>query len=768
MKKRLVTLALSASLAVSLAGCGNNSAAEPLENALKDVPMTDVELLDSYEQNAFKLEVRYLKKLNADKLLRGFCDIGGIESDSEKYGGWETSSIQGHTLGHYLTAVSQGYNTSGDEELKIIADHIIDILALCQNSENGYLAAIPESHYIQLESGNTSGTWVPWYTMHKVMSGLIDAYELTGNEKALDVASKLGDWIYSRTSHWDENMQKTVLNIEYGGMNDCLYQLYKHTKNINHLSAAHSFDEMSLFDSLYNRQDVLNGKHANTTIPKIIGALNRYTVLGEEYYLKVAQNFWDMVVNNHSYITGGNSEWEHFGEPDILDAERTNCNCETCNTYNMLKLTRELFKITGNGKYADYYENTFINAILSSQNPETGMTTYFQPMATGFFKVYSSETEHFWCCTGSGMENFSKLDDSIYYKDDNSLYVIRYTSSAVTFREKGLKITQLTDLPNVKFTVDGAGQADIVLRVPDWCCENPVVKINGAISDEKAVDGFIRLSRDWQDGDVIEYTMTMGIEVYDLQDNENSVAFKYGPWVLSANLGNNDMQTSTTGVNVTVPLFDTSVSDIIVIKDGTVENWLRNIGENIVCQDETLNFILKGTDRKLIFSPHYMQHKNRYGIYFRLADANTVIAENEADKYVAIDSFPVGNDQYEFSHNLKCVNSTSGNHMGLMFRDASPEGNFSYDMQVEETVTNYLKVKYFSGDVGRTFRILVDGYTLQDVVIENINPNGFYDVYYKIPDEFIDGKDKITVTFEANSNSYAGGIFDKLSIVKEK
>lgn len=739
-----------------------------LEKPLCDIPMNEVELFDDYETNAFSLEVKYLKKLDADRLLRGFCDIGKVESDAEKYGGWETSSIQGHTLGHYLTAISQAYKTSGDKELKAIADHIIDVLALCQNSESGYLSAIPESHYIQLEAGNTSGTWVPWYTMHKVMTGLINAYKLTGNDKALTVASKLGDWVYSRTSQWDENTQNTVLNIEYGGMNDCLYELYKHTYNDNHLSAAHSFDEKGLFESLYKGEDVLNGKHANTTIPKIIGALNRYTVLGEEYYLKVAQNFWDIVISNHSYITGGNSEWEHFGEPDILDAERTNCNCETCNTYNMLKLTRELFKITGNAKYAEYYENTFINAILSSQNPETGMTTYFQPMATGFFKVYSSETEHFWCCTGSGMENFSKLGDSIYYKDDDSLYVIRYTSSAVTFKEKDLKITQTANLPDVVFTIEGTGHADIVLRVPDWCTDKPTVKINGTVFDKKAVGGFIRLSREWQDGDTVEYTMPTTVRAYNLQDNENAVAFKYGPWVLSANLGNNDMLTSTTGVNVTVPLLDSNITDIMVIKDISIKDWLSNVDKHLVRQGDTLAFKLEGTNRDLIFSPHYMQHKNRYGIYFRLADANTRIPENIADKYITIDSFPVGNDQYEFSHNLKCENSNSGNHMGLIFRDASPDGYFSYDLTVDDTIINYLKVKYFSGDAGRSFRILVDGEVLQDVTVENVNPGGFYDAYYKIPETIIDGKNKITVTFESNGNSYVGGIFDKLSIVKEK
>ena len=762
---------MALSIVLSLFGCTKNNElpkAQPLTNSLTDFLMADVELLDEYTQNAFSLEVKYLKSLDAEKLLKGFCEIAGVESDATKYGGWETSAIQGHTLGHYLTAVSQAYATSGDEELKKIVDRIVEVLAECQNNDTGYLAAIPESHYEQIEQGNTAGTWVPWYSMHKILAGLVDAYELTGNEQALKVASNLGDWVYSRTSKWDSAMQTTVLNVEYGGMNDCLYQLYKNTKSEKHLEAAHSFDELALFDALYKGEDILNGKHANTTIPKIIGALNRYTVTGEEYYLQTAAHFWEIVTQNHTYITGGNSEWEHFGEPNILDAERTNCNCETCNTYNMLKLTRELYKITGESKYADYYENTFINAILSSQNSKTGMTTYFQPMATGFFKVYSSPTDHFWCCTGSGMENFSKLDDSIYYKSENSIYVTQFTSSTVNWAEKGLKITQKAELPNVKFTIDGSANAEIVLRVPDWCADTPTVTINGEEIKAKEENGHIRLSRQWQNGDVIEYTLPMQVVAYSLPDNENTVAFKYGPWVLSANMGNREMNTTTTGVNVTIPLLDANLSDVLVIKEGTIKKWLKNVNENLVREGDTLNFTLKGTNQNLVFSPHYKQHENRYGIYFTLADKNTKIKENEADKYTVIDSLPVANDQYEFSHNLKAYNSNTGNFKGLMFRDATPGGQFSYEMAVDNTVTNYLAVKYYSGDVGRSFTILVDNTVLADVTLEDPNPNGFYDIYYKIPEELVEGKEKITVTFKATPESYAGGIFDKLSIVKDK
>lgn len=748
--------------------------AQPAFSDLSDFPMGDVTLLDAYEVNAFALEKEYLLSLNADRLLRGFCDQAGIAMAANLYGGWENSAIRGHTLGHYLSALAQAYALDGDPALLERINHIVDVLALCQNAETGYLAAIPERHYIQLESGNTSGTWVPWYTMHKVLSGLVDAYELAGNEKALTVASNLGDWVYSRTSRWSAATQITVLNVEYGGMNDVLYQLYSHTRSDKHLAAAHAFDEMRLFDALYRGEDVLNGKHANTTIPKILGGLNRYIVLGESesYYLEMAENFWQMVVSNHTYITGGNSEWEHFGQPGVLDAERTNCNCETCNTYNMLKLTRALFMITGNRKYADYYENTYINAILSSQNPKTGMTTYFQPMATGFFKVYSSPTSHFWCCTGSGMENFSKLNDSIYFRDESSVYVIRYTSSSLNWAQKGLTLTQTAALPEsdrvtIAVTAQAPVQADIVLRVPDWCAGEPTVLVNGEAAEAGIVNGFIRLSRTWQTGDEIALTLPMTITVHPLPDNPASVAFKYGPVVLSASMGQNRMITGTTGVNVTVPSKDNSLTDVLRLTEGTAEEWIANAAQYMVREPgDEVAFTLTGADQTLVFTPHYRQHTSRYGIYFVLHDAGEVEAEEEAVRYAVIDSLPVANDQYEFSHNLQGEGTGTGMHLGLNYRHANAGGYFSYDMAVEPGVQNYLHVTYFSGDAGRRFTLEVNGAVLADVTLENVNPGDFYEVYYPIPAEMTEGREAITVTFRADKGGYAGGIFETLSVVK--
>ena len=239
--------------------------------------------------------------------------------------------------------------------------------------------------------------------------------------------------------------------------------------------AAEKFDELPLFQEIYNGNDILDGKHANTTIPKFLGALNRYLTVGEdqEFYLDAAKKFFDIVVNNHTYITGGNSEWEHFGAPKILAGERTNCNCETCNTYNMLKLARGLFQVTGEKKYLDFYEGTFWNAVVSSQNPKTGMAMYFQPMATGYFKVYSRPFDNFWCCTGTGMENFTKLNDSIYYKKDDTVYVGMYISSELRDGNMGVHIQMTADLPAnpvVKVVVEKEyeGETKLAFRRPEW------------------------------------------------------------------------------------------------------------------------------------------------------------------------------------------------------------------------------------------------------------------------------------------------------------
>ncbi|KNY29223.1 beta-L-arabinofuranosidase domain-containing protein [Pseudobacteroides cellulosolvens] len=773
------------------------------EEQLQEFDMEQVKITDPYYVNAFNKEVAYLKMLSADRLVAGFREVSGLPKKADRYGGWENTMIQGHTLGHYLSAIAKAYkNTKGDAalstELKNKTDYIINELEACQNKfSSGYLFATPETHFNVIEGRATGNSWVPWYTMHKILSGLIDVYIYEGNPKALNIAQKLGDWVYNRASKWDSGTRSRVLGVEYGGMNDCLYELYKITKSSNHLIAAHLFDETNLFNTIAAGTNNLPGRHANTTIPKFVGALNRYRTLGstESTYLTAAQQFFTIVLRDHTYVTGGNSDNEHFGQPGKLYATATNVNNETCNTYNMLKLSRELFKVTADVKYADYYEKTYLNAIMASQNPETGMSMYFQPMSTGYFKVFGSETNHFWCCTGTGMENFTKLNDSLYYHNSTDLYVNMYLSSTLNWSEKGLSLTQSADLPGsgkVIFTISSAPYTavNIKFRSPVWVAagQNITVSVNGATVNASKVNGYISVNRVWQEGDKVELYLPMEVQVSRLTDKLDCVAFTYGPYVLSAGLGTTSMTTAPHGVQVLKATKNVTIKDYILITD-SVNTWIGNIKNNMVKTPGRVEFTLRNTDEdnNLKFTPHYQRYKDRYGIYFTLMkmDATALEAylrelrEREARAALTIDEVPITNDQYELLHNLQ-GNSTGGSFNGLMYRHANVNpatngaassvtgaGWFSYDMAVIPSITNYLVAKYYSGDAGRTFNVYIDGQLLKDETIQAKNPTGFYEVQYKIPTAWLNGKSKVTVKFANRGASIVGGVFGILYILKD-
>lgn len=565
-------------------------------------------------------------------------------------------------------------------------------------------------------------------------------------------------------------------------MNDCLYELYKISGDERHLQAAHMFDELSLFTPVQEGRDILKGKHANTTIPKFLGALNRYRVLGESerFYLEAAQQFWDMVVLHHSYVTGGNSEWEHFGDPDLLDAERSNFTAETCNTYNMLKLSRELYKITSEAKYMDFYENTFINAILSSQNPHSGMTMYFQPMATGYFKVYSSPFEHFWCCTGTGMESFTKLNDSLYFHASGSIYVNQYISSNVLAEEYGIELTQTANLPyedTAEFsihTLKESGQPfALYLRLPDWLAGTAELTLNGQKQALNRSGRYAVLDRTWSDGDTFSLRLPMKPSYRTLPDAPNVAAFRYGPVVLSAALGTEDMAESATGVAVSVPTRNLLVKDFIIPAGRSAESWLENFEQHFVQKDGEPVFVLQGTDEdnRLVFTPHYKQHSERYGIYWKLVEADsaelqTHILQGKQRQRVqeaTIDSLPVGNDQYELEHKIKGENTTVATWDGYNIRQAEHNGWFSYQLKVLPQQDNYLSVTYFSGNNGKAIDIYADGRLLASDTLMKDKPRSFYSKSYLIPAAAVQDRTAIEIRFVIPGAM--NGIFDLLRMM---
>ncbi len=746
----------------------------------KAFSLRNVTMKDPYLINAFEKEVLYLTAFDTDKLLAGFRETAGVDMrGAQRYPGWESMLIGGHTLGHYMTACvrcceSANCNESDRQEMLQILKRLTDGLKECQEvSQTGFLfgAVILDKNNVELqfdyvEENKTNiitQAWVPWYTMHKTFEGLVSVVNMDVDgdlaagirETTKEVMSKLADWVYGRTGSWSEETHRTVLGIEYGGMNDCMYDVYLITGKAGHLAAAQAFDQVELFERVLQAgvgDNALNNHHANTTIPKFVGALKRYVVTGEKKFFDYASHFWNMVTENHTYITGGNSEWEHFGVDLVLDKERTNCNCETCNVYNMLKMTKLFFMLTGDVKYADWYENTFINSILSSQNPQTGMTTYFQPMASGYYKVYGERFNKFWCCTGTGMENFSKLQESFYFEKDDALIVNQYFSSVVCFH--GVEMEQCADVPKsdkVSFIIKDVLEGKILFRLPYWLAGKAGIIVNGKDYDYAVVraegrNGYAQVEGPFEAGTQIELHLPMKVVAYNLPDGENTYAFKYGPVVLSALLGTKDMIDSTTGVNVTIPSnriiegkYVPSRKEYVVVSEGSVAEYMDHIEKYLVRQGEKLQFVLEGTDATLTYVPHYAQHKERYGIYFEFIDKDTAVRESEDKKSERnrIDTVQPGYGQYENDqlHNMTEHGTGSvGTTQGGTNRYAKAGGSFTYTMEVDLEGSDLL-VTFKAADAGKSIQILAGIVTIYEAVLEEQSEGEYYDVLIPISEE---------------------------------
>lgn len=766
--------------------------------------LDEVAVTDSYYKGAQDLDVAFLKKFDVNRVLVGYRENAGINTQgASRYNGWENGLLAGHGMGHYLSAAAQAVKLTGDVELETKLSDIVSGLKECQDaagsyggSKEGFLFAanVSDANNVELQfdivQGDAQGnTWVPWYNMHKTIQGLVDTYKYTGNTEALEVASNLGDWVYNRVSKWTVQQQKTVSYTEYGGMNDCMYDLYKYTHKEEHKAAAHKFDDPDLYNVILSGSgDTLKGRHANTTIPKFLGALNRYVALkevenvDETAYLKYAQDFWTLVVEKHAFITGGTSDMEHFRGDNELDATRTQCNCESCCAHNMLKLSKELFKITGDRKYADYYENTLRNAIMGAVN-DKGAFSYFTPMATGYYKFFGTAdpaTNMFWCCTGTGMENYTKLGDSIYFKDADSLTVNQYVASKVEWKEKNIRLTQNSDVTasdKAEFTVNLLNNAQPVaaklkLRIPDWAAHDVTVKVNGQAAENKIEDQYFVIDRTWNDNDKVEFTYPMEVKAYGLPDNKSVFAFKYGPTVLAAKLGTEEWNdTVWAGANLSAPAYKVVGNEKVRLeltygqtvkqilgtetiaiqgKDSTKE-FMDNINSKLEKTDGKLEFHLRGTDAESVFGgegltfvPFNTLNEERYGIYWYFESAedaaeDKILAEKEEGRFAEaiVDSIQPGYQQYEndATHQMKEDKSafeTGVSGLGST-RRAQPGGYFEYNMKVDKNKTNSLVCQFAREDAGKTIKITI-GSTVMNYTVENYNgAEAFFRKSFEIP-----------------------------------
>jgi len=732
--------------------------------------LKDVRLLDGPFKHAMELNMRYLLELEPDRLLSGFRSKAGLEPRGRIYGGWEKAGVAGHSLGHYLSACSLMYAQSGDSRLLERVNYIVDELQACQNAQgDGYVAAIPRGREIfeevsrgdiRTKGFDLNGCWVPLYTLHKQLAGLIDAYRLCGNTKAIKVAAKLADFLDGVLGKLNDEQMQKLLFCEHGGLNEVMANLYAITQNEKYLNLAKRIYHKQILDPLAQQRDQLSGRHSNTQVPKVIGIARLHELTGIERYRTIARFFWKTVIENHTYVNGGNSAWEYFGPPKKL-SDRLGDTTETCNTYNMLKLTRHLFSWTADARYADYYERALYNHILAHQHPETGMMVYKGFLDRGAIKHYSTPFDSFWCCVGSGMENHSKYGDSIFFHDGRALFVNLFIASQLNWRQKEVTVRQETQYPQTDETVLKIGcrkpvSIPIHIRHPYWAIDGMKITVNGRkIKAASKPGSFARVTRKWRDGDEVRVKMPMKLRTESMPDNPNIIAFMYGPIVLCA-------EVSDKKIPVLVPPTKDITSHVKPAALAPLEFITEGLG--------------KPDDIRLI--PLYKMHDRRYNVYFDRFTPDKWAAEqrrHEAEQRRirqmqarTVDMLRIGEMQPERDHNLKGEKTSAGTFKNQRWRHAIRGGWFSFEMEVLPDKPLELIVRYWGGDSdGHEFDILLDDVKIATQRLQNKKPGEFFFANYKIPKELSSGKTKVTVRFQAHPGKTAGGVFGCWIIKRE-
>jgi DUF1680 family protein len=601
------------------------SAKEAVPVKVVGFDLQDVRLLDSRFKENMKRDGRTLLELNSGRLLHSWRVNAGIHSYARPLGSWESldCELRGHIMGHVLSGLSMMYASTGDSAFKKKADTLVDALAECQEAlhQGGYLSAFSQHEIDRVIAGKP--VWAPWYTIHKIMAGLVDAYLYTGNKKGLDIAEKMSAWALGRLDTLSAAQLATMEKNEFGGMIEVAYNLYAITGNAADKRLAERFYDHAVFDPLLAGEDRLAGLHANTQIPKMIGEARGYEMTGDEKAEAIAKNFWQTVIDHHTYATGGNSDDEHFFAADQLSKHLSPVTTETCNTYNMLKLTRHLFAWSADARYMDYYERALYNHILGSQDLETGAVSYFMPFKPGFFKYYN-QPDAFWCCVGTGFESHAKYGESIYGHDGKGLYVNLFIPSVVRWKEKSFELRQETKYPEEEGThlfVERGGPLLLYIRYPGWAVNGVSVSVNGKTVKVTAKPGsYIGLERNWKQGDEVTVRYPMGLRVVAANDDPAVAAVAYGPVVLAGEMGSEGLSAGAPLAHETKDFAGTPVpADIrntLTVRGRNPADWLKPVA------GKPLEFTTAGlAGAPIPFVPYYSIARGRYVIYWNLNQA---------------------------------------------------------------------------------------------------------------------------------------------------
>ncbi len=733
------------------------------------LPLNQVRLFDGPFKTAMEADRKWLMSLEPDRFLNRFHENAGLPVKGQIYGGWENSTQSGFCFGHYISALSMLYATSGDAAVKTKLDYCISELKRCQDAiGTGYVGGVPGKEKIwdemangdfrEVSTGWINGIWVPWYNIHKLFAGLVDTYLYTGNETARTIVVDLTDWADKKFENLTDDQWQQMIYCETGGINDALYNVYAITGNPKHLELADKFYHKLVLDPLSQRKDQLAGFHANTQIPKIVGAARSYELRNRAKDKTIATYFWDIIRDDHSYCIGGNSNHEHFEVPGKVSlSDKTT---ETCNTYNMLKLTRHLFAWEPTARYMDFYERALYNHILSSQNPETGMVVYYLSLAYNSKKSFSSKDGDFWCCVGTGFENHVKYAEEIYAENENELFVNLFIASELDWTRKGMKIRQETAFPDsdhstIKVACLNPQRITFHIRYPEWATSKYAIRINGKMQHFSNTPGsYVSIDRTWKNGDVIEIEMTKSLRKELLLGDDHQSAFLNGPIVLA---GITDPNEKTIAFLETTPDMNT---------------WMKPAGESKTVFETT-----SGLPSNIGFIPFYKKYSGYYSIYFSCYNPEewrVVKEEYEAEQErlrelerLTLDYFRPNEQQSEIDHHFK------GNKVGkgdgaLGKKWCDTQDYFSFEMNVNPSRPARLVLTYWGSDGGgRKFDILIENEWIATEELTGKKPNEYFDGVYVVPFQLTKGKSKVSVRLRAQPGNKAGGIFLARMILEE-
>ncbi|MFA6086720.1 beta-L-arabinofuranosidase domain-containing protein [Mucilaginibacter sp.] len=757
---------------------------------LQSFPVSSVRLLDGPFKKAQQTDMKYILALDMDRLLAPYLTEAGLTSKVKSYGNWENSGLNGHIGGHYLSALSYMYAATGNPELLRRLNYMIDELALCQEKNgDGYIGGVPKGRIFwknisegKIDAGTFSlnGQWVPFYNIHKVYAGLIDAYTVTGIPKAKGMLVKFADWVYNLTLGLSDTQLQVILRNEHGGMNDALAKICQITGNQKYLTLAKRFSHKAILNPLLHQQDSLTGLHANTQIPKVIGFEQIAELTHDTAWADAANFFWKTVVEHRSVAFGGNSVREHFNPVDdfssmVEDREGP----ETCNSYNMLKLTKQLFLAKPSAAYIDYYERTLYNHILSSQGPNGGFV-YFTPIRPRHYRVYSQPQQGFWCCVGTGMENHGKYGELIYAHDAKDVYVNLFMASTLNWKQNGLRLVQSTTFPyketsQIKITLNKPKYFSIHLRHPAWVQTGKMkVLVNNiaqAIKSDAA--SYVSVARKWKTGDVITIVVPMETKAEQLPDKSQWVTFVHGPMVLAAATDTTDLtglyaDDSRMGHIAAGKLYPMDEAPLIVSdkKDlATLVKTVRNVDLSFSVSDATYQTKYKGL--KLV--PFYTIQNARYVMYWPYTTSQGLASMQKAVKdkeeaalkldEITVDKVTAGEQQPEADHAYKGENSANGLFKDRHFRNA--RGWFSYNLKNNAGEAKKIRVTYSVGGPGNKFDIYINGILLSAADMQNAKRGQFFDIDYDLPVDLMKQNAKVLqIKFSAQQNSSTANIYE--------